>query len=159
MNTKWLAMLGILGLILGGVWLAHAQEATDQEKKTQLKNQLMKRKLESAQKVLEGAAMLHFATVERFAGDLIQVSNTAEWQVVPTPEYKRHSEEFRRNCDELRKAAKNKNGDGVAIAYVKMSMNCFDCHKYIREVKITLDDQGDRPHKGLFARLLRYQEP
>ncbi len=148
MQRSWLLGGGLVAILAVGAWIVQAQEPPDKEQKAKIKNQLMKKKLESAQKVLEGAALLDFRTIERYAEELIQISNQAEWRVVPTPEYSRYSEDFRRNCDALKVAAKKKNGDAVAMAYVKMSMNCFDCHKYIREVKITKIDANDAEKIG-----------
>lgn len=58
--------------------------------------QLMHRKLEYAQKVLEGIALEDFRKVAKNAEELIQVSKDAEWVVVKSPKYEIHSNDFRR---------------------------------------------------------------
>ena len=49
-----------------------------------------------------------------------------------------HSVEFRRTADAITAAAKKKNLDGAALAYVDMTMKCVNCHKYVRGVRISL---------------------
>jgi len=100
------------------------------------RNFLMQQKLGNAQKVLEGIAVGDFALIEKHANELSLLSNRIEWQVMKTPEYLQHSNEFRRNVDQMARAARNKNLDGAALAYVQMTMNCVNCHKHVRESRI-----------------------
>ncbi len=48
------------------------------------------------------------------------------------PDYADHSATFRKNVDALIRAARNKNLDGATLAYVRITMNCVDCHKFVR---------------------------
>lgn len=100
-------------------------------------NKLMKRKLEAAQKVLEGVTMNDFKLISQNADELIMISKEAEWKVMKSPEYEVFSNDFRRTCDTLVKNAKEKNSDAAALAYVEMTMCCVKCHKYVREVRKT----------------------
>ena len=97
---------------------------------------LMQRKLEHAQKVLEGVAINDFNLIEKHAQELIQLSKLAEWRVVKTPRYELHSMEFQRSADTLVKEAKNRNSDAAALAYVEMTLTCVKCHKYVRESRM-----------------------
>jgi hypothetical protein len=99
---------------------------------------LMRQKLRHAQKVLEAAAMQDFPTLEQSAAELINISKRAEWGVFKTPEYVVQSDEFRRNAATLAKAARDKNTDGTALAYVQMTMNCFNCHKHVRDARMAM---------------------
>ena len=40
--------------------------------------------------------------------------------------------EFQRDSDELARNAREHNIDGATLAYVKPTMNCVQCHKYVR---------------------------
>ena len=40
--------------------------------------------------------------------------------------------EFQRYADDLARNAKEHNIDGATLAYVKLTMNCVQCHKYVR---------------------------
>ena len=106
----------------------------DPDKK--VRNVLMQAKLKSAQKVLEGVAVGDFALIERNAEELVIISKKAEWQILKTPDYVRFSEEFRRHADVLGEQAKKRNLDGAALAYVQITMDCVNCHKHVREVRI-----------------------
>jgi len=100
------------------------------------RNLLMQQKLTHAQKVLEGVAVQDFDEIEKNAEELILISKKAGWQVVQTPDYIRQSEDFRRNGEQLVKQAKAKNLDAAALSYVQMTLNCVNCHKYVRESRM-----------------------
>jgi len=102
---------------------------------------IMQQKLGSAQKVLEGLAIKDFNMIEKHADELGILSKRAEWLVLKTPEYTRHSDDFRRNAETMSRMAKEKNLDGAALAYVQLTMSCVNCHKYVREVRIARLDQ------------------
>jgi hypothetical protein len=103
--------------------------------------QLMKKKLQHSQRVLEGIALNDFGLISRNAEDLMQVSKEAEWRVLKSPEYEVNSNEFRRSAVALIKAAKDKNIDGAALAYMDLTLSCVRCHKHLREVRQTRLDQ------------------
>jgi hypothetical protein len=103
-------------------------------------SELMKRKLENSQKVLEGVAMNDFEKISKHADELIFISKQAEWKVLKTPEYELYSNDFRRNAADLVQKAKDKNLDGAALAYVDLTLTCVKCHKHVRETrKVRLD--------------------
>lgn len=95
----------------------------------------MRPKLDHAQKVLEGLALEDFEMIGKNANALLRLSEAAEWQVLPSPEYVRHSEEFQRVTNDLIRAANNKNLDSATLAYVQLTMNCVSCHKHVREAR------------------------
>jgi hypothetical protein len=99
---------------------------------------IMRQKLRHAQKVLEAVATADYPTVEHHASELITLSKRAEWGVFKTPEYVIQSEDFRRNAGLLAKAAKERNLDGMSLAYVQVTMNCFNCHKHVREARMAM---------------------
>ncbi len=109
----------------------HHSEATQQGGKLQ---KLMDDKLRYAKMLLEAVSLGEFDKVSRSSEKLIQISQTAEWAVHKTPRYELHSNEFRRAAESLIKKAKDKNIDGVAYGYVELTMTCFRCHQYVREV-------------------------
>jgi len=96
---------------------------------------IMKDKLRSAQVLMEGMALSDFAKIRRSADELIQLSKSAEWMVHKTPRYEVHSNEFRRAVETIYQKAKDKNLDGVALAYVDMTLSCVRCHQYVRELR------------------------
>ncbi|MFM7072477.1 MAG: hypothetical protein ACKO38_11875 [Planctomycetota bacterium] len=99
-------------------------------------SEFMRAKLVHSQKVLEGLAVENFDQIAKNAQDLSLLSQAATWQVLQTAEYRDRSTEFRRSADALAEAAKKKNLEGAALAYVDMTMKCVNCHKYVRQVRM-----------------------
>jgi hypothetical protein len=96
----------------------------------------MRGKLMHMQKVLEGITTEDYDLIRNEANQIVLLSHAAEWRVLATPEYQQHSTEFRRAAQAVVDAAKKKNLDGAALAYVDMTMKCVTCHKYVRSVRM-----------------------
>jgi len=107
--------------------------AGQQEK--QNRSEFMRRKLEFSKNVLEGLSLEQYPMIEKNAKALKVLSQAAEWEVPMIPnatDYVALTSEFQRYTDDLVKAAKQGNIDGATLAYVKLTMNCVQCHKYVR---------------------------
>src|SRR4051812_45203310 len=85
---------------------------------------LMQRKLQASQKVLEGVASNDFDKIARNAEELMTVSKLAEWRVLKTPRYDLFSSEFQRTAETLIKNANDKNLDAAALNYVDLTLTC-----------------------------------
>ena len=130
--------------VLGGPSQVPKKEPAKADK-TKADN-LMKRKLEYAQKVLEGVALNNFDKIAASAEELVLISHQAEWKaLMKTPEYELNSADFRRHAQALVKSANAKNTDGAALAYVEFTMSCVRCHKHVRDVRM---GRLDRPEEG-----------
>jgi len=95
----------------------------------------MRQKLDFSKDVLEGLSLEQFASIERGAKALKKLSEAAEWEVPTIPnatDYVAQTSEFQRSCDELLKQAKARNIDGATLAYLKLTMTCVQCHKFVR---------------------------
>lgn len=97
--------------------------------------EMMQKKLKSAQHVLEGIAIADFKKITRGAEDLIQLAKTTEWQLIRSPRYEMHSNDFVRAAENLIQKARDKNVDGAALAYVEMTLSCVRCHQYVRDLR------------------------
>ena len=118
-----------------GVVMSGAGGATPQQDRGKV-HELMHRKLERSQKVLEGLALEDFGMIEENAEALTLLSQAAEWQIFPSSEYKQYSSEFRRSANALVQMAKDKNIDGATLKYVELTTTCVNCHKYVRTVRM-----------------------
>lgn len=98
--------------------------------------EFMRSKLDHSQRVLEGLALEDFDAIAKHGQELSLLSLAASWQVLETMEYQQQSVEFRRAADAITEAAKKKNLDGAALAYVEMTMKCVNCHKYVRRTRM-----------------------
>jgi cytochrome c556 len=135
-----LALLAAAGLLTG-----QAQDPKPGQEPRRGRNVLMQMKLGHAQKVLEGVAVSDFDLILKHAEELDLLSRKAEWKVMQTPEYQRASDDFRRHVADLQKAARAKNLDGAALSYVQLTMSCVNCHKHVREVRMTQGPMPDLP--------------
>ncbi len=116
------------GLLIGSSWKSSAQNPGALKK-------LMADKLDSSKVLLEGIAMADFNKITRSANTLIQLSKTDEWFVFKTPRFELHSNEFRRAAETIVEKAKDKNLDGVTLAYFDLTMGCVRCHRYVRDLR------------------------
>jgi hypothetical protein len=132
-NRKRIA-LGFAGLALAGAILAvRAQEP----KRPPSRVEFMRLKLEYSKKVLEGLTLEDFETIVKNAQALKRLSEAAERAAPTIPsagEYVVFTTEFQRLTDELVKKGLEKNIDGATLAYLRLTMNCVNCHKYVRHV-------------------------
>src|SRR5262245_27984922 len=126
---KVIVVLALLALAAGGPVLHGQAQPPGRVSK------VMADKLKQAKILLEGIALAHFNRITNSAEELIQLSKTAEWQVVQTPKYELHSNEFRRAAEAIISKAKMKNIDGVTLSYFELTMSCVRCHQYVREVR------------------------
>lgn len=135
-TKRMILVAGLLSLI--GVWTLYAQQEKQDRDKEERKARtaMMKRKLELAQKVLEGVTMNNPELVEKSAEGLIKISQEAEWKAIQSDKYMLLSDEFRREAKELIRTAQGKNEEAASLAYVKMSLVCFSCHRHVRETKL-----------------------
>jgi hypothetical protein len=124
------AVIACLAAAAIGVPLTLAAQTTTQPDQVA---PFMRVKLTHSQDVLEGLAVEDFDLIDRGAQQLSLTSEDASWQVLQTEDYARMSADFRRSCDRLREAARAKNLDGAALAWMEVTMKCVQCHKYIRD--------------------------
>ena len=95
----------------------------------------MRMKLEHSGRVLEGLALEDFDKIQRAGAALALASQASSWQVLQTEEYARQSAEFRRSCESLRTAGRERNIDAAVLAWLEVTMKCVQCHKYVRSAE------------------------
>ena len=126
MKTKYIAVM-LTAFLAAGLALGLAQG-----KKSRATKEFMRDKLELAQGILEGLSVENYDLIISRSQKLGAMSQEADWKVFENPDYEQQSLAFRRNVDALTKAARNKNLDGATLAYVRVTMSCVECHKYVR---------------------------
>ncbi|KAA5543740.1 hypothetical protein FYK55_11170 [Roseiconus nitratireducens] len=99
---------------------------------------LMHRKLDRAKDILEGLTLEQYEKIASNARSLRLLSMESDWNVVQTQEYQKQSNDFRRACDSIEKAAEAKDASRAALAYVTLTVRCIECHRYMRDNKIDL---------------------
>ncbi|MFM8708091.1 MAG: hypothetical protein ACKOHK_08410, partial [Planctomycetia bacterium] len=76
-----------------------------------------------------------WSTCQRAGAALALASQASSWQVLQTEEYARQSAEFRRSCESLRTAGRERNIDAAVLAWLDVTMKCVQCHKYVRSAE------------------------
>lgn len=127
MKTKLLLLTLFVAISVAGLSVAFAQS-----KRNRAAKEFMRDKLELSQRVLEGLATEDYDLIIAKGTKLSAMSKEADWRVFENPDYDQQSVMFRRHVDSLVKAAKGKDLDAATLAYVRVTMSCVDCHKFVR---------------------------
>ncbi len=136
-TMKRVITLGATGSGTGNRGRAVVLAAQAGGQKPRTRAEFMREKLEYSKMVLEGLTMEDYAGISKNAKALKRLSEAAEWEVPTIPnagDYVVFTSEFQRLADEMDKKAKDKNIDGAMLAYLRLTMNCVNCHKYVRQV-------------------------
>jgi hypothetical protein len=100
------------------------------------KQELMSAKLKSTQAVLEHVALNDFPKIVDTAEDLVQIAKTVAFlNAYKGKEYEFHITTFRRAAEMMATKAKDRNMDGVMVAFNDMTLTCLKCHEGIRDKK------------------------
>jgi ATP-dependent 26S proteasome regulatory subunit len=110
-----------------------AQVAKGQKPDTKARKELMHRKLEHSQRILEALALNDLDKAGKHAGELLRIRKEAPWQAIRSREYQIWSDEFQQSAEGIVKAAKDKNLEAAKLQYLSMTLSCFHCHTYVRD--------------------------
>ena len=95
-------------------------------------SKFMRMKLEASQKVLAGLALEDFELIQEGAEKLEEMSAAEKWRVSKDPLYREHSVDFQRVAQRLVKSGKDGKLEASALAWIEMTMQCIECHKWSR---------------------------
>ncbi len=110
------------------------------------RKETMAAKLKGSQAILEGIALEDFDKIRDASKELVGVGNATDFlNAYKGAEYQFHTLTFRRSAEAIAKKAKEKNMDGVMVAYNELTLSCLKCHQAMREKKfeINLDRRDD----------------
>ena len=93
----------------------------------------MQLKLDHTKGILAGMATEDFEQIAKDAQALNALSLQSSWNAHTTIEYLEHSSDFRRSINVITKAAHEENLDRVALGYVSLTVQCIECHRYLRQ--------------------------
>jgi len=119
------------GAATGSTIKLPAEQNADETKSQSLQN-FMRLKLTASEKILEGLILENHKLVHQGAQSLHKISSTEKWRVSNDPLYRQFSDEFQRNTGELAKAAEDHDLDQAALKWFAATMNCIECHKFVR---------------------------
>jgi hypothetical protein len=105
---------------------------------------LMRRKMDQSQGLLEALMKNDLAKAGRHAEELARIRKDASFAVVPTPTYELWAGEFASGAEKVAKAAREKNFEVAKLGYLEMTMTCFHCHAYYRDLR-DVSLEAERP--------------
>lgn len=129
-------VLGVIITVAAFAYRGHAQnKQAPVPKGSPTEQVLMRDKLSYAKDTLDGLAVEDFAKVARSAEMMRLISKASSWYVLDSEEYDRFSKNFQEQAQDLERHAKAKNLDAAALDYMRISLTCVQCHKYLREAR------------------------
>ncbi|MGQ0636801.1 MAG: hypothetical protein ACT4QC_19500 [Planctomycetaceae bacterium] len=141
---------GVAVFFVAATWLAKSPETIAADKanpaarnepqagrKAALKA-FMRKKLAASQNVLEGLAVEDFDLILQGTKQLKATGAAAEFMAHNDALYAEYAGDFRRVVERMERLAKESKLDGAALAYVDLTLNCVECHKYVRNVLVAL---------------------
>ena len=95
---------------------------------------LMRAKLASSQKIVEGLLARDFKLIRSGAQELEKICEATQWHAEKDQVYAHYRGELRRTAKKLAILAQGKDQDGVAYTYMHSITTCIRCHDYCRDV-------------------------
>lgn len=132
MRTPWHALVVV---IIGAVFSLVA--GADQ--RPQL-DDVMREKLVRAQKVLEAVVITDWVALEAQSRELERLTEDARWTALKYPEYGTYSGAFRRTIRDLHAAAVRRDLEKAPKAYVAVTLECVNCHRYMARVRMASEN-------------------
>lgn len=93
--------------------------------------EVMWRKLDLAHDVLDAIALDDFEALAAYADDLGELGEAGEWLEAESADYRSESEQFRRAAKALGDAARDRDSETAALAYVDLTLRCLRCHRVL----------------------------
>jgi len=146
-KTRFIAAAGISLL---AIWLVNAyaaappmtEKGTDARSSSKVQaaapktdesmQSFMRAKLGASTKILEGLALEDLDLVREGAIELNRMSSAEKWRRHDDMLYRQFSAEFRQTTSDLIDAAKGNLFDRAALKWMDATMNCIECHRYVR---------------------------
>ena len=102
------------------------------EKSSRSLRSFMRAKLSASTKILEGLALENLDLVQEGAVEMNKMSTAEQWRRHDDVLYRQFSAEFRQTTSDLVDAAKDGLLDRAALKWMAATMNCIECHRYVR---------------------------
>lgn len=136
-------LCGAMLLCLGWTWVRGEADPPARRKDDQ-QAALMRAKLASTQRIVDGLVSKDFEDITRGAEELIKICKATEWEAHSDSVYAHHRKELMRQSEKMLNAAARENLDGAAYSYIHALTTCIGCHDYCRDV---LKIAGDPPSR------------
>ncbi len=130
---KWLALFPLMAI--GLQWsFADGPTKRPDEPKHIPESALMRAKMASSHKIMEGLVARDFTEIQTGAGELIRICRATEWEAHTDHVYAHYRSELIRQAVKLSDAAEQSNADAATFAYMNLLTGCINCHDHCRDV-------------------------
>ena len=131
----------VLILILGGVRAAQGpgtrpEPRNDPGEQRKILSRAMAKKLQPTHELITSLALEDFARLADNARTLKQIGEDTLSKASPNLTYIKYASEFVSLCEELARRAKDQDLNGATVSYVRLTINCVECHKHVRDNRI-----------------------
>ena len=75
--------------------------------------------------------------IAKGAQSLTALSLESSWNVYTTEKYLQQSSDFRQSLKIIKEGAHEKNIDRAALGYLNMTVQCLECHRYLKTTQAT----------------------
>ncbi len=143
------AVIGVLGSLRP---ITVAQQTTDQQMPNAVPahntGPLMRAKLGSSQRVVEGLMAADFVMIEKGANDLLAICDSSNWLRLDDIESIQYRAELRRAANKMVAQSKKGSLEGVAYVYMHALTTCINCHQHSRDV-LRIANATDASQQGV----------
>lgn len=94
---------------------------------------LMRQKLEATHGLLEGIVREDFVAIQKNAESLENISKATTWHRQDDQAFLSRAKTFQNSAVFLAEQARAKSLEGVAIGYMRVTLDCMQCHNFVRE--------------------------
>ena len=126
----------VLASIVAGLgWsLVHAEPKAPTKPQLVPESALMRAKVASSHKVMEGLVARDFTEIRSGAEELLRICRATEWEAHSDHVYAHYRAELIRQANKLIDAADQSNSDTATFAYFNALTTCINCHEHCRDV-------------------------
>jgi len=96
---------------------------------------LMKQKLAATHGLLDGIISQDLESLKKHADLLKSISRVSTWHKSDSEMFMSYARSFQNAADFLVTSAQEKNQEGVALGYVRVTLECMQCHNFVRDGK------------------------
>ena len=127
--------LGLVFLFLGAsVLLLAGEDKPPVSGGSDTEAALMRAKLASSQKILEGLMTQDFSLIQNGGRELAKICEATQWHAKEDQVYAHYRDELRRASQKLVQLAEDEDQDGATYTYMHSITTCTSCHDYCRDV-------------------------
>ena len=134
--TRPIAVLVVALLTLGIAPVTPSAGQKDPPPRLPTENEIMAAKLKHAEVLVRAVTLEDYKQIEQTATALEKISKAAEFlNAYRIEEYQFQAVVFQRAAARMTANAKDKNSDGVMLAYLDLNKTCMACHQTFRTRK------------------------